>query len=128
MNDDTSNIAVVVDRDSARHYVWGGVCDGWHLLDNAALSVIEERVPPGAAEMRHCHTRARQFFYVLSGTATLEVENAPHRLNPGQGLHVPPGVAHRLRNDEKTDLRFIVISSPHSHGDRENLSAMEAPA
>ena len=52
-------------RANARHYLWGGACDGWHLLAGDDLSVIEERMPPGTAEQRHSHVRARQFFYVL---------------------------------------------------------------
>ena len=36
--------------DTAEHYTWGGVCDGWHLLKDPTLSVIQERVPPGAGE------------------------------------------------------------------------------
>lgn len=108
---------------TARHYSWGQACDGWHLLEGEELSVIEERVPPGAAEARHRHVRARQFFYVLAGEATLELDGAVHRLAPGEGLHVPPGAAHQLRNDAHEDLRFIVISSPRSHGDR-----IEVPA
>lgn len=113
----------VVSRDNARHYAWGAGCDGWHLLEGDDLSVIEERVPPGAAEIPHRHAHARQFFYVLSGTATLTLEGDDHRLEPGQGLHVAPGSAHRLRNASDVDLRFLVISSPKSHGDRENLPA-----
>ena len=112
---------IPVSRDSGRHYVWGNGCDGWHLLEGDDLSVIEERVPPGASETPHRHLRARQFFYVLSGTATLELDGIAHRLDAGHGLHVPPGAAHRLRNDDVVDLRFLVISAPRSHGDRENL-------
>ena len=108
-----------IDKDNARHYLWGQVCDGWHLLEHEALSVIEERVPPGASEQRHRHHRARQFFYALSGEPTLEVEGVEHRLQPGQGLHVPPGAAHRLFNAGDADARFLVVSAPPSHGDRE---------
>ena len=50
----------------APHYTWGDLCDGWHLAKTDALSVIQERVPHGAAETRHFHNRAEQFFYVLS--------------------------------------------------------------
>ncbi len=108
-----------VDLSTARHYVWGEACDGWHLHEGEDLSVIEERVPPGAAEARHRHARARQFFYVLEGEATLELDGSIHVLGRGQGLHVPPGAAHQLRNDSRADARFLVVSSPRSHGDRE---------
>jgi quercetin dioxygenase-like cupin family protein len=106
--------------DTARHYVWGDVCDGWHLLEGDDLSVIEERVPPGAAEARHRHARSRQFFYVLEGQATLELEGTTHLLRRGEGLHIPPGGAHQLRNESLGDIRFLVISAPKSHGDRED--------
>ncbi|MDO1527987.1 cupin domain-containing protein [Fulvimonas sp. R45] len=103
---------------NAGHYRWGQDCDGWHLLAGDDLSVIEERMPPGTAEQRHYHVRARQFFYVLEGEAVLELEGTPHRLRRGEGLHVPPGAAHQMRNDSGADARFLVVSSPKSHGDR----------
>jgi len=109
----------VVDKGTARHYVWGQVCDGWHLLAHETLSVIEERVPPGASEQRHRHRQSRQFFYALSGEPTLEVEGVTHRLLAGQGLEVPPGAAHRMYNEGEGDARFLVVSAPPSHGDRE---------
>lgn len=103
---------------NAEHYLWGQACDGWHLLATDDLSVIEERMPPGSFEQRHLHTRARQFFYVLDGEATLELDGMTHRLRHGEGLHIPPGVAHQARNDGHSDVRFIVISAPKAHGDR----------
>ena len=59
-------------RENAPHYVWGDNCDSWHLLPESNLSVIEERMPPGASEVRHFHTNARQFFYIFSGQAVME--------------------------------------------------------
>jgi mannose-6-phosphate isomerase-like protein (cupin superfamily) len=115
-------VAAPVDIGNAPHYRWSGVCDGWHLLRDPALSVIEERVPPGASETRHRHARAQQFFYVLDGDAALEVDGVPHRLGAGQGLHVPAGAPHRLFNDATRDVRFLVVSTPPSHGDRIDAS------
>lgn len=106
---------------NAPHYTWGRQCDGWHLLQGGDLSVIEERMPPGTAEVRHRHARARQFFYVLEGEAVLELEGTAHRLRAREGLHVPPGTAHQMRNESARDVRFLVVSSPRSHGDRETI-------
>ena len=50
---------------NAEHYVWGEVCDGWHLLQREGMSIIQERVPAGASEVMHHHEVARQFFYIL---------------------------------------------------------------
>jgi mannose-6-phosphate isomerase-like protein (cupin superfamily) len=104
---------------NAEHYVWGGVCDGWHLLRGENLSVIEERMPPGAAEQRHFHERARQFFYVLEGELTMEVDKRNYRLAAGEGLEIAPGQAHQALNLSVAGTRFLVISQPPSHGDRQ---------
>ena len=103
------------------HYTWGQRCDGWHLLQGDDLSVIEERMLPATAEVRHRHARSRQFFYVLEGEALLELDGVTHRLGACQGLHVPPGAAHQIRNESAADVRFLVVSSPKSHGDRETV-------
>ncbi|MFQ3230756.1 MAG: mannose-6-phosphate isomerase-like protein (cupin superfamily), partial [Reinekea sp.] len=38
------------------------------------MSVIQERVPTGCSEVRHYHTQAEQFFYILTGVASMELE------------------------------------------------------
>lgn len=107
-----------IDRTSAEHYVWGGVCDGWRLVNGTSLSVIEERMPPAAREKRHYHTRARQFFYVLSGTLTMERDGDMITMAAGHGLEIAPGTPHQARNDGATDVVFLVISAPTTAGDR----------
>jgi len=107
-----------VSRENAEHYVWGGQCDGWHLVKTPDLSIIEENVPSGCSEVRHVHVRSGQFFYVLSGTATVEVDGHVHALHSNQGLYIPAGKPHQLCNRHGSDLMFIVVSAPPSHGDR----------
>jgi mannose-6-phosphate isomerase-like protein (cupin superfamily) len=107
---------------SAEHYVWGGRCDGWHLLKRSDLSVIQERVPPGAGEVRHFHSAARQFFYILCGTAVLAFDTGAVTLTQGEGIEVPPGVRHRFANESTVDVVFLVISSPTTAGDRTDVS------
>jgi len=111
--------AAVVSIDSAEHYRWGEQCDGWHLAKSAGLSVIQESVPAGARETRHRHEQAEQFFYVLSGTATIEVDGVRHLLGPQQGLSVKPAQAHCLSNETDQTITFLVVSTPPSHGDRQ---------
>ena len=111
-------MAKMVHAATGEHYVWGEVCDGWHLVRGAALSVIEERMPPGASEQRHFHAQARQFFYVLDGVLTLEVEGHSHRVGARQGLEIAPEERHQARNESDADVRFLVISAPPGRGDR----------
>jgi|SRR6187402_318975 len=103
---------------NAEHYTWGEVCDGWHLLSGAGLSVIEERMPAGGREQRHLHERAQQFFYVLAGELTLELSDETVILRAGEGMAIPVRVPHQASNASALDVRFLVISQPPSHGDR----------
>lgn len=107
-----------VSRVNAEHYRWGHECDAWHLVKDPAFTVIEELIPPGAAEVRHYHKKAQQFFYILSGEAIMEVEGEPTLLATGTGLRIMPGLRHQIRNPSSGPLRLLVISHPPSHGDK----------
>ena len=111
----------IVSTSNTEHYVWGTVCDGWHLLKGDDVSVIQELVPPGAAEVNHMHNKSRQFFYILNGSGTMRIGKETINLNAGEGIEIPPGTPHQFRNDSNADVSFLVISVPKSHGDRVNL-------
>ncbi len=104
---------------SAEHYTWGQACDGWHLVKQEGISVIQERMPAGTAEERHRHARARQFFFVLTGALELETEGVSHTVAAGSGLEVSPGTAHRAANRGPDVVEFLLVSQPPAHGDRE---------
>jgi mannose-6-phosphate isomerase-like protein (cupin superfamily) len=106
--------------ENAEHYIWGEICDGWHLLKRDDISVIQERVPAGGAEVVHYHNVARQFFYILDGQGTMVFEDREVTLNKGQGLEIPPQVKHQFKNRSKADVHFLVISVPSTRGDRVN--------
>ena len=112
----------VISADSAEHYKWGGRegtdCDGWHLVKTESLSIIEERMPSNCSEARHLHARARQFFFVLQGELTLEIEGENFLLRAGHGIEVHPGQAHQAMNRGASSVRMFVTSQPPSHGDR----------
>ncbi|PPV05844.1 cupin domain-containing protein [Xanthomonas bromi] len=108
----------VISTDTAEHYTWGEACDGWHLLRDPNLSVLEEHMPPGASELRHRHSRARHFLYVLAGEVMLKLDGVHHVLRVGQSLHVPPGSTHQVHNLSDVEARFLVISAPHGRAER----------
>ncbi|WP_313890923.1 cupin domain-containing protein [Psychrobacillus sp.] len=107
-----------ISKKNAEHYIWGDICDGWHLVKNKELSVIHERMPMNTTEIMHFHNQARQFFFVLSGMATMEIEGELITLGPNEGIEVPPLVQHQMRNESDQDTEFLVISQPNSRGDR----------
>jgi mannose-6-phosphate isomerase-like protein (cupin superfamily) len=111
--------APIVDVSNAGHYVWGEINDGWRLVDRPDLSVIQEKMAPGGKEVRHRHLKARQFFYVIAGEFTMELEGVRHTLSPRQGIEIPPGAAHQAMNLSGAPAEFVVTSMPNSRGDRE---------
>jgi mannose-6-phosphate isomerase-like protein (cupin superfamily) len=106
---------------NAAHYNWGQNSDGWHLFKQDDLSVIEEKMPPGSFEQLHFHEKAQQLFYILSGSAVFTIDQKSIALGQGESVHIPATVPHMISNEGNTDLRFLVISVPRSHGDRVNL-------
>jgi mannose-6-phosphate isomerase-like protein (cupin superfamily) len=109
-----------VSRANAEHYRWGNDCDAWYLVNDEQLSVIEELMPPGAAEIRHHHQKAQQFFFILTGEVLMEVEGQTTLVSAGSGIRVLAGKRHQIRNPSSSPVRFLVISHPRSHGDRFN--------
>lgn len=111
----------MISLSNAPHYLWADVCDGWKLVDTPTLSVIQERMPAGTQEVRHKHSRVRQFFYVLRGELTLEVEGAAQVIPAGHGLEIAPQQPHQARNESGSDVEFLVISDGISREDREEV-------
>ena len=115
-----SGAVATVSRETAEHYRWGADCDAWYLVNDEQLSVIEEFMPPGAAEIRHHHEKAQQFFYILTGEVLMEVEGETTLLSAGTGIRILPGKRHQIRNPSSSPVRLLVVSHPRSHGDRFN--------
>ena len=111
----------MIDKNTAEHYSWGQGCDGWHLMKSPKTSLIQESMPPNTFEVRHQHARSRQFFFILSGQASLEVNGEIQQLGARQGLEIPPQTPHQMMNNSEEVLEFLVFSCPPSHGDRFNL-------
>jgi mannose-6-phosphate isomerase-like protein (cupin superfamily) len=107
-------------ENSLDHYQWGEACDGWVLVDEDSLSVKLERMPPHTSEITHYHQKALQFFYILRGEATFEIENKQVTAKKGEGVHIRPGQKHRILNNAAENLEFILSSQPSTTGDRIN--------
>lgn len=116
-----SNNKLVVSRENGNHYIWGNNCHGWHLAATPNLSVIHELVPSGCSEKKHLHQKSEQFFFILSGVATFEMNGEVHTIKARAGIQIPPMIPHCLSNTGTEDLEFIVVSAPPSHGDRMNI-------
>jgi mannose-6-phosphate isomerase-like protein (cupin superfamily) len=121
-NDDyVKNDCMKINKSISEHYTWGQNCDGWHLLKTDTLSIIQERMPSGTSESFHFHNKSQQFFYILSGSATFEVDGKIIEVNENEGIHIKPKQEHKITNSGTLDLTFLVVSEPKSQGDRINI-------
>lgn len=111
----------MIDRNTAEHYIWGQNCDGWHLLKSPEISIIQERMPSNTYEVRHLHNQSRQFFFILSGQATIELNGEIQDLQIHQGIEIPAQTPHQMMNRSANALEFLVVSCPPSHADRIDL-------
>jgi mannose-6-phosphate isomerase-like protein (cupin superfamily) len=105
---------------SLKHYQWGTGCDSWNLVEEKKLSVKQEQMPAGTSEIKHYHKEAQQIFFILTGTATFEVEGESIVVKMGEGLHIPAGDTHKISNSTEENLEFIVCSQPSTIHDRIN--------
>ena len=75
-------------------------------------------MPPDTEEVKHKHNSAQQFFFILKGEATFKIGETKFIIIAGEGIHIRKGIIHKIINNSNSDLEFLAISEPHSHGDR----------
>jgi mannose-6-phosphate isomerase-like protein (cupin superfamily) len=107
-----------VTQANAEEYQWGSSCLGWRFVDRAEMSVIRERMPPGTSEVRHHHEKSRQFFFILKGSARIELGGEQVQLTKDEGMEIPHGIDHQIFNESDEDLEFLLVSHPSTKGDR----------
>lgn len=112
----------MISKKNAEHYNWGEGCDGWYLMNRPDMLIIHEKMPPGTCEKRHFHASSRQFFFVLQGGLTMELDGTFHDIAAHQGIEIPPQASHQAQNKRDEPVEFMVISHPTTRGDRTDVS------
>ena len=81
-------------------------------------SLAEATVPSGAETAAHFHPRTEEIYYVLRGRGLMILGNERKAVGPGDGILIPPGIPHRIRNVGQEPLVFLCCCSPpYSHED-----------
>jgi mannose-6-phosphate isomerase-like protein (cupin superfamily) len=55
----------------------------------------------------HKHDEDDEFFYVVEGHLSIDLEGRTVELSPRQGIVVPKGTVHRTRADERTVILMV---------------------
>jgi mannose-6-phosphate isomerase-like protein (cupin superfamily) len=79
-------------------------------------SLAEASLPAGASTQRHRHLLTEEIYFLLEGTALIEIDGATRNAHPGDAILIPPGARHQIT--ALSDLRFLCCCAPpYSHED-----------
>lgn len=79
-------------------------------------SLAEASLPSGRSTQRHFHRSSEEFYFILSGRGTMEVEGMERPVGEGDAILIPPGSWHRITAVET--LRFLCCCAPpYAHED-----------
>ena len=80
-------------------------------------SLAEATLPAGGATERHYHKLSEEFYFVMEGTAVMEIDGEEKDVSPGDGILIPAGAWHQIT--AKADgLRILCCCAPpYSHDD-----------
>ncbi len=115
----------VVDKNSTPHYFWGDKCSSWILMNRDSLSVKIETMPAGTKETLHYHSVARQFFFILKGTAVFYIDGKKETVKEQQGILIEPMSQHYIVNDTAEPIDFLLVSQPDNDSTNDRTDVKE---
>ena len=75
-------------------------------------SLAEATLPPGMQTQAHFHPQTEEIYYLLTGTGLMAVEDQQREVGPGDGILIPVGAKHQIRNTGVQDLIFLCCCVP----------------
>jgi uncharacterized cupin superfamily protein len=82
------------------------------VVEATHARIFHTPVRDASARVRAAETHAAQseFFYILSGQATVRRNDERFTVGPGEAIMHPPGEAHQIRNTGTEELRYLLIA------------------
>ncbi|NNM30921.1 MAG: cupin domain-containing protein [Akkermansiaceae bacterium] len=79
-------------------------------------SLAEATVPSGTSTQRHYHRQSEEFYFLLDGQGTMEIDGETRPVGPGDAILIPAGAWHQIT--AVADLRFLCCCAPpYDHAD-----------
>ncbi len=75
-------------------------------------SLAEARIEPGGATERHYHRESEEMYYVVEGSAEMEVDGERAAVRAGDAILIPPGAWHVIRASSDGPLRILCCCAP----------------
>jgi quercetin dioxygenase-like cupin family protein len=79
---------------------------------NGIMSMVDTTTHPGGGPTYHSHSREDEAFYVISGTAEIQIEDRVHLCYAGDCVFGPRNVFHTYRNVGEAELKMLVVYTP----------------
>lgn len=84
----------------------------------AKQSLAEARLPPGQSTTPHYHPSTEEIYYILSGTAVMQIGDEMSDVKPGDAIAIPPGAVHQITNTSDETLVLLCCCAPgYEHED-----------
>jgi uncharacterized cupin superfamily protein len=81
---------------------------------HGAVAVFRHTVPPLSGPPLHRHSHEDEWFYVLKGKITIEVDGAQTVLDRGGSAFAPRGTAHTFKNFDDSSFASVLPFSIRS--------------
>ena len=79
-------------------------------------SLAEASVAAGSSTERHYHNQSEEFYFVLEGDGTMEIDGETRSVASGDAILIPPRAWHQIT--AFSSLRFLCCCAPpYSHED-----------
>jgi quercetin dioxygenase-like cupin family protein len=79
---------------------------------NGAAAVFHLTAPPMSGPPMHRHSREDEWFYILDGELTFEIDGKRFVLRDGGSGLAPRGTAHAFQNFTNTTAKLLVMTTP----------------
>jgi len=113
----------VVNRDRSAPFITKDGSEIRSILDRTNSTAVnqslaEATLPPGEETEEHSHPCTEEIYYLLRGRGLVALEGEGREVRPGDGILIPPGTRHRIRNIGQEPLVFLCCCAPpYSHQD-----------
>lgn len=116
-------VVEIVNRSASAPFITKDGSEIRSILDRtnsraANQSLAEATLPPGGVTEAHRHPRTEEIYYILRGAGRMTLECEQREVGPGDGILIPPGTRHAIRNIGAEPLVFLCCCAPpYSHED-----------
>jgi len=79
-------------------------------------SLAEATIPAGGSTARHHHKLSEEFYFILEGSGSMELDGMERSVGPGDAILIPRGAWHQI-SATSTIRMLCCCAPPYAHED-----------